>query len=137
MPELLDYAALSADYAAYHRAPGNAACHAVGIPLIVYALVAWSRFGSGLPVAALFLPIYFLWDRRVGALMTSFIFVSALIAARLPAWTAWAAFAVGWAFQFYGHAVYEKKSPAFLKNFAHLLLGPAWIVSKLAGLKPS
>ena len=88
-------------------------------------------------MVALLLPIYFLWDRRVGALMTTFIAVSALLAARLPGWTSWAAFLVGWIFQFYGHVVYEKKSPAFTKNFAHLLVGPAWIAAELAGLKTS
>jgi uncharacterized membrane protein YGL010W len=135
VPRLLDYAALSADYADYHRTEGNGRCHAVGIPLIAYAVVAWSRFGTAYPAAALLLPIYFLWDARIGALMTAFIAASALLSARLPWWTAVAAFVVGWAFQFYGHAVYEKKSPAFLKNFAHLLVGPAWIATKLAGLK--
>ena len=135
VPDLLDYRSLSADYAAYHRTAGNRRCHVIGIPLIAYAVVAWSRFGLPVPVAALLLPIYFLWDRRVGALMTTFIAVSALLAARLPAWTAWAAFLVGWAFQLYGHTAYEKKSPAFLKNFAHLLVGPAWIASELAGLR--
>ncbi|MFI5345220.1 MAG: Mpo1-like protein [Elusimicrobiota bacterium] len=135
MPETFGYRALSADYAEYHRTRGNRACHAVGIPLIAYAVIAWSCFGSGLPVAALLLPVYFLWDIRIGALMTTFIAVSALLAARLPVWTSWAAFLIGWAFQFYGHAVYEKKSPAFTKNFVHLLVGPAWIAAELAGIK--
>lgn len=134
MTVLLDYAALTADYAEYHRTPGNRSCHAIGVPLIVYAVVAWSRVGTPLPIAALLLPIYFLWDARVGWLMTSFIAVSALIAARVPAWTSWAAFVVGWAIQFYGHSVYEKKSPAFAKNLAHLLVGPAWVATKVAGL---
>jgi uncharacterized membrane protein YGL010W len=132
---LSNYDALTADYAAYHATPGNRACHAVGIPLIAYAITAWSCVGTPYPVAALILPVYFLWDARVGALMTTFIAVSALAAAHLPAWTSWAAFLVGWAFQFYGHAVYEKKSPAFAKNLAHLLIGPAWVATKLAGLK--
>lgn len=131
---MLDYAELTADYAADHATPGNRRCHEVGVPLIAYALVAWSRFGTGLPVAALLLPVYFLWDKRIGALMTSFVFGSSLLAARLPAWTAAAAFIAGWAVQLYGHAVYEKKNPAFLKNFAHLLVGPAWVASELAGL---
>ena len=131
---MMGYAALSADYAEYHRAPGNRFCHAVGIPLIVYAVVAWSRIGSSFPIAALVLPLYFRWDARVGALMTAFIAASALVAALAPAWTSWAAFIVGWAFQFYGHAVYEKKSPAFAKNLSHLLIGPAWVATKLAGL---
>lgn len=132
---MLDYRALTADYAGYHATPGNRACHAVGIPLITYAIVAWSRVGTPFPIAALLLPIYFLWDWRVGALMTSFIAVSALVAARVPGWTSWAAFLVGWAFQFYGHAVYEKKSPAFARNLTHLLVGPAFVATKLAGLR--
>jgi uncharacterized membrane protein YGL010W len=131
----LDYAALSADYADYHRTNGNRRCHAVGIPLIGYAVVAWSRVGSAFPIAALLLPVYFLWDPRVGALMTSFVAVCALIAARAPGWASWAAFVVGWAFQFVGHAVYEKKSPAFAKNLSHLLIGPAWVATELTGLK--
>jgi len=132
-PEFPDYAVLSADYAEYHRTPGNRLCHEIGIPLIAYAVTAWSCFGSGLPVAALLLPVYFLWDRRVGALMTAFMAASAFLAARLPGWTSWAAFLVGWAFQFYGHVAYEKKSPAFTKNLAHLLVGPAWVASRLSG----
>lgn len=133
---MLDYAALTADYAEYHRTEGNRRCHMVGIPLIAYAVVAWSRFGTGFPGAALLLPVYFLWDRRVGALMLAFIAASALLSARLPGWTAWAAFIVGWAFQLYGHKVYEGKSPAFTKNFAHLLIGPAFVATELAGLRP-
>jgi len=131
---MMDYAALSADYAEYHRTPGNRHCHAIGIPLIVYAVVAWSRIGTPFPFAALILPLYFLWDARVGALMTAFIAVSAVVAAYAPSWSTWAAFIIGWAFQFYGHAVHEKKSPAFAKNLSHLLIGPAFVATKLAGL---
>ncbi|MFI5350332.1 MAG: Mpo1-like protein [Elusimicrobiota bacterium] len=129
---MMRYAALSADYAGYHRTPGNRICHAIGIPLIVYAITAWSL--KPFPVAAAVLPVYFLWDARVGLLITSFMAVSALLAARLPGWTSGAAFAIGWAFQLYGHAVYEEKSPAFAKNLVHLLIGPAWVASELAGL---
>jgi len=131
---LTGYAALSADYADYHRAAGNRVCHRIGIPLIVYAVVAWSRVGP-FPLAALVLPLYFVWDARLGALMTAFVAASALAAARAPAWASWAAFAAGWAFQFCGHAVYEKRSPAFAKNLTHLLVGPAWIAAELTGLR--
>ena len=130
---MLDYAALMADYESYHRAPGNVRCHAVGVPLIAYAVVTWSRTPAGVPAAALVLPVYLLWDRRVGAAMTAFVAASALLAARLPAWTALAAFLAGWAVQFYGHAAFEKRSPAFLRNLTHLLVGPAFVVSELAG----
>ena len=30
-----------------------------------------------------------------------------------------------------GHSVYEKKQPAFFRNFAHLLVGPLWILNDL------
>jgi uncharacterized membrane protein YGL010W len=29
--------------------------------------------------------------------------------------------------------VYEKKSPAFFRNVAHLLVGPLWILAKATG----
>ena len=128
------YAALSADYGEYHKTRGNRVCHAVGIPLIVYAVAAWSRV-RGVPAAALVLPLYFHWDARVGAVVTAFVAACALAAAVLPSWAAWAAFAVGWAFQFAGHALYEKRSPAFTRNLAHLLVGPAWVAAELAGLR--
>ena len=38
-------------------------------------------------------------------------------------------FMLGWIFQFVGHSVYEHKSPAFLTNFLHLLVGPLWILN--------
>jgi uncharacterized membrane protein YGL010W len=40
------------------------------------------------------------------------------------------AFAVGWVFQFVGHA-YEGKAPAFLTNLLHLLVGPLWVAGHL------
>ena len=38
---------------------------------------------------------------------------------------------LGWIFQFIGHSVYEKKNPAFFRNFVHLLVGPLWILNDL------
>jgi uncharacterized membrane protein YGL010W len=51
----------------------------------------------------------------------------------IPLWPAIGLFVVGWVFQFIGHYVYEKKSPAFYKNLAHLLVGPLWILAKATG----
>lgn len=130
---MLDYARLSADYASYHRTPGNQRAHMIGIPLIVFAIVKWTQIGSLFPLAALALPVYFLWNRRIGWIMTGFITACAAAGALLPAWTAPAAFIVGWVFQIYGHKVHEKNSPALLDNLAHALIGPAFVASKLAG----
>ena len=41
-------------------------------------------------------------------------------------------FAVGWAFQFVGHA-FERKPPEFLKDWRFLFVGLRWWVAKLRG----
>lgn len=132
---IMDYPALSRDYARYHTTPGNRRMHAIGIPLIVFAIVKWSQVGSAFPLAALVLPVYFVWDKRLGWLIGGYIAACALLGAVLPGWTAWTAFVVGWVFQIYGHQAYEKNSPALLDNALHLLIGPAFVAEKLAGLR--
>ena len=131
----MDYASLSADYAAYHRTEGNQKTHMIGIPLIVFAVVMWTQIGSPFPLAALLLPVYFSWDKRVGLLMAGYISVCAVLGVFAPGWAAWAAFIVGWIFQIYGHEVYEKNRPALLDNVWHFLVGPAFVAEKLAGLR--
>lgn len=131
----LDYRALSDDYAAYHRTLGNQRSHMIGIPMIVYAVVRWSQVGSLFPLAALGLPLYFWWDKRVGLMMTAFIAACAAAGPYLPWWSAWFAFVVGWVIQIYGHQVHEKNSPALLDNLMHSLIGPAFVAEKYAGLR--
>ena len=41
------------------------------------------------------------------------------------------ALVVGWIFQGIGHAVYEKRSPAFTRNLVHLLIGPLFLLNEL------
>jgi uncharacterized membrane protein YGL010W len=48
----------------------------------------------------------------------------------VPALVGLGLFAGGWIVQFVGHAAFEKRSPAFLKNLLHLLVGPAWLVER-------
>jgi uncharacterized membrane protein YGL010W len=135
MRTLLDYRSLYADYASYHRTPGNRRCHAVGIPLIVFALTAWSAIGSVFPLTALLLPLYFYWDARVGLLMTAFMAAGAALGAVAPGWAPPAAFVVGWAFQLCGHEAFENNRPALLDNLLHALVGPAFVATELAGLR--
>ena len=47
------------------------------------------------------------------------------------------AFVLGWAFQGVGHGVFEKNSPAFLKNLVHLLVGPAYLVNEVLRIRPA
>jgi uncharacterized membrane protein YGL010W len=136
--------ALFADYAAFHATPGNKACHYVGIPLIVISLFGMlSRaplaevggFTVTLAEVLLFAATlyYFTLDPRLAVLMLVASVVLALAGRALPFSAAVALFALGWLLQLVGHYVYEKKSPAFLRNVAHLLVGPLWILAKATG----
>jgi len=45
-------------------------------------------------------------------------------------WLALAVFVVAWIAQFIGHK-YEGRKPSFLTDLTYLLIGPAWVLSKL------
>jgi uncharacterized membrane protein YGL010W len=133
-----------ADYASFHRAPGNQACHYVGIPLIVFAIVALlarvslATMGGVRATAAeaamLAVTFFYLSLDLPLALLMLGVFALLDVAGRgVPAAIAWGLFGVGWVFQFIGHYVYERQSPAFFKNFVHLLVGPLWIAAKATG----
>lgn len=137
---LLDFEALSADYARYHTHPYNRLCHVVGIPAIMLAVVRWTqlRWLPLFPLAALALPLYLLWNPGLAAAMTLVLLAMAAAAVFMSPWTALAVFVVGWIFQLLGHWVFEKKSPAFAKNLVHLLVGPMWILREvLSGADPA
>lgn len=133
------------DYEEHHRAAGNKYCHMVGIPLIMVGLlgllsVRLFRIGT-FPVegALLFVlvigGIYLSLDIRLGAAMAGASLLLYL-GARLLNWKlALGLFVVGWVFQFIGHGVYEKRSPAFYSNFAHLLVGPLWVLNHFVHLR--
>lgn len=121
-----------ASYTEYHQTKGNKVTHYLGIPMIVF-----STFGL---LSAIQLPIdlglfvwassslfYFRLERRRSipfAILTFALYwTSRLVAIEIH----WGLFILGWIFQGIGHYVYEKKSPAFLTNLSHILIGPFWI----------
>jgi len=133
-----------ADYAAFHGTPGNKACHYVGIPLIVLALLALlarvplvELGGHNVTLAEVALvavtAYYLTLDAALAAIMLAASVGLLFLGRPLPVWVSVALFVVGWIFQFIGHYVYEKRSPAFFRNLAHLLVGPLWIVAKAVG----
>ena len=139
---------LLADYASHHRTRGNIICHFIGIPLIIFgifSLLQLLRFGmiSGLPLTAaeIFIAIvtiyYFSLDAK---LATGMLLSSAILDAAAHAVDDWriglAVFVIGWIFQGIGHAVYEKRSPAFLKNLLHMLVGPIFLVNEALHIRP-
>lgn len=122
------------DYASYHRHPMNKLCHYLGIPLIVFTLVGllWKLSPAVAAVVALAAVLY---DLKLSVRLTLpfaiFLMLSAAGAPGLPAPVLWVGFLLGWALQFAGHFVYEKKAPAFLENLRQLLVGPLWIIESL------
>ncbi len=136
---------LWADYEAHHRTGGNKFCHVVGIPLIIaglLGLLSVPLFHIGLlPVEPAFLlvvvtgPVYLWLDAGLGSVMVAFSVLLYLGARLLPWPVALGLFLAGWVFQFVGHAVYEKRSPAFLGNLAHLFVGPLWALNHLVALR--
>lgn len=85
-------------YSSSHQHPVNRACHTLGIPMIVVAILL-------VPVA--------LWRTGVW-------------------WLAAALFAIGWIFQFVGHA-FERKPPEFFKDWRFLFVGVRWWFAKISG----
>ena len=135
--------ALLADYAAAHRAPGNVRCHTAGISLIVFGVLSML---SAVPIAGRVTAAevliaaaaiwYIVLDPALGAATVAAALALDVLARVVDDWRVGAvAFLVGWIFQGIGHAVYEKNSPAFLRNLAHLLVGPAFLVNKVARIR--
>jgi uncharacterized membrane protein YGL010W len=133
-----------ADYAAFHRTPGNRACHAFGIPIIVLAslaLLARVPLASlaGFPVTlaelavAGFVAYYLSLDVALALLMLA-AYAALDVAGRfVPPPAALALFVFGWILQGVGHWVYEKNSPAFFRNFVHLAVGQLFLLAKVLG----
>ena len=133
-----------ADYASFHGTAGNQACHYVGIPLIVLALLAllarvplFAMGGFTVTLAEVALAVvtayYLTLDAVLAAIMLAASVGLLVLGRPMPVWVAAALFVLGWIFQFIGHYIYEKRSPAFFRNLAHLLVGPLWIVAKAVG----
>jgi len=136
--------ALLADYALEHRTRGNVLCHAAGITLIVFGVLAMlgrvpiapHATAAELLIAAA--GVYYVsLDLPLGLAVTLAVLLLDLAARRAGDWKIGAAaFAAGWIFQGIGHGVYEKRSPAFLRNLVHLLIGPAFLVNEAFHIRP-
>lgn len=127
------------DYASHHRTSGNKWCHRFGIPLIMASILGMLtrivvlRWGGlyvdgAMALMAIATFYYLLIAPFLAIVMLAISIVFYLVAAQLPMWLLVTMFVLGWILQFVGHGVFEKQRPAFLKNVAHLLIGPLWIV---------
>ena len=138
--------ALLADYASHHRTRGNHVCHAFGITLIVFGIVSMLLAvrlpgQTALTAAELLiagaLVFYLLLDVALAAAIGAELALLDVAARAIGDWrVGLAAFVLGWVFQGVGHGHFEKNRPAFLKNLAHLLVGPLFLVNELLKLRP-
>ena len=136
--------ALLSDYGSSHQTRGNLLCHSVGITLIVFGILSmlhavpltgsWTLSEALLAMAFVF---YLALDPLLAVAVLAAAALLDLAARAIGNWRVGAAaFVVGWIFQGIGHAVYEKSSPAFLRNLVHLLVGPAYLVNEALGIRP-
>jgi uncharacterized membrane protein YGL010W len=134
--------ALLSDYGAHHSTRGNLVCHAFGITLIAWGIIAMLgalRVGPAnvaeLLIAGVVLS-YATLDVALAAAMLAIFGILDLAARAVNDWRVGvAAFVVGWIFQAIGHAVYEKNRPAFFKNLLHLLVGPLFLANELLKIR--
>jgi uncharacterized membrane protein YGL010W len=140
-----------ADYASYHKTPGNKMTHHVGIPMITVAIagmlskiVFGPTFAAGLMqwdlalLASLAVAVWYLsMDWKIG-LPSSIVMLGVyLLGRQLNIYALVAMFVVGWIIQYVGHIKYEHNRPAFYKNLEHLLIGPVWIFGAWFGYLPA
>ena len=127
------------EYSGFHQTTGNEICHYLGIPSIVagaatlLGLLPLGTFGGfTITVAELVgaaIAVFYLVTARLLGVLTTLLFVVLIALGRaMPFWLGLSIFVAGWILQFVGHLAFEHRSPAFLRNLLHLLVGPAWIV---------
>lgn len=133
---------LFADYASYHRTSGNKLFHRLGIPMIMLSLIGMLvrvpvlevngvRVDGAMVLIAAAMVYYLIVEWRLALAMLAVSIGFYFLGAAMPMWLNVALFILGWIFQGIGHSVYEKRKPAFMRNFVHLLVGPLWILNDL------
>ncbi len=147
-----------AEYGESHQAHANELIHWICVPLIFFSVLGfiWTipvpeSWESIVPwfnwtlVVIVVVTLFYAWlslPLAVGMLGFMTVCHSVLLRceARAP-WPVWqiclVIFVLAWIGQFIGHKI-EGKKPSFLKDLVFLLIGPAWLLSKIyrmVGLK--
>ena len=140
-----------ASYAQDHQHPVNRLIHWIAVPLILWSVIAilwtmpvvatWFRPGlwSAMAMFAAWM-FYYRASRRIGFGMLAVFVAMAWITRWLYyalgiqqlLYLAIGVFVVAWLAQFIGHSkLYEGKRPSFFTDLRYLLIGPAWLLSKV------
>jgi uncharacterized membrane protein YGL010W len=134
------------DYGSYHSDWRNKATHAIGIPIIVLALLMWAarlsialadgiRIDLAMVLVAFAGVLYVSLSLPLGLAMTlalTLLYGVGRVLLGNDVWIALWLFVGGWVLQFVGH-VFEGRRPAFLRNATHLLIGPIYILDTAIG----
>lgn len=138
-----------ASYSSDHRDDTNQAIHVFAVPAILWSVIAllWcvpvpgTWFGPGLWAALAMFAAWMFYFRSSRVLGTGMLAIFVAMS-WLTRWLhdglgtpsllglALAVFVVAWIAQFVGHKI-EGKKPSFLTDLVYLLIGPAWVLSKL------
>ena len=137
------------EYAESHQNPVNVTVHWIAVPVIyltimglLYSLPPILLGTAGIitvaHLAVTAVVVYYLMrSLSLGLGMLLFNLLCLALARWVTlnvAWPLWAIclalFVLAWIAQFWGHGV-EGKKPSFLKDIQFLLIGPAWLLSKV------
>lgn len=135
---------LLTEYQDSHQHPTNLLIHWICVPLIFWCvsgflfLVTVPFFGNLAVLMLLAVTSYYYYLSKtlwVGMFIFGILCIAAsfLLYARLYQDTLYffiCLFISAWLLQFYGHKI-EGKKPSFLKDLQFLLIGPAWLMSKI------
>lgn len=130
------------EYQDSHRNPTNVAIHNIAVPLIMWSLLGFLHsFSLGGPdfhlsyVLILFAMIYYALFRKplllFGMGFVTLIMVGSFSVVPELRWVSLSVFVLAWIAQFYGHKL-EGKKPSFFKDLLFLLIGPIWVLAKVA-----
>lgn len=133
------------EYSDFHRNPTNKVYHYLGIPLltaVIPLLLAhvvlwdsggWFRLDLGIVLWSVATLFYLYLDWKPALPFSAISLALYFLFRDLPWQYSAVGFVVGWVLQFIGHYKYEKRAPAFMKNFEHLLIGPMWVFARWTG----
>lgn len=136
-----------ASYSGDHRNDTNQWVHVFAVPAILWTVIAllWCippgpfkpGIWAGLAMFGAWL-FYYRASRPLGlGMLAVFVVMATLtwwlqrtLGTQALLWLAVAVFVVAWIAQFVGHK-FEGRKPSFLTDLVYLLIGPAWVLSKL------
>lgn len=124
-----------AEYSKSHQNKRNIFIHSICVPAIMWSLLGMlmaAGMAYGVVVLALIYYFFFKNPRVLLAMglasllmLYSFQFIPQLFLTSLVV------FVIAWIGQFYGHKI-EGKKPSFLQDLQFLLIGPVWVLFKIA-----